>query len=82
MDHIFSVESTAGGLLSIERPESADERAAMRAELELLRNELKRLDDLTRSGGELLRYSGSNTGYTSDGAAAQTELTGSIVVRG
>ncbi len=85
-DHIFSVENAAGQLLTLEAPGSPEERDAMRAEMELLRNELKRLDDLSRTGEELCRgwerSLGMGGSYTSGGTFAAIEATGSIVVRG
>ncbi len=85
-DHIFSVETAAGKLLEMETPGNSEERAAMRAEMELLRNELKRLDDLSRTGAEYCRgwerTLGMGDTYTSDGLSVGTESLGSIVIRG
>ena len=85
-DHIFSVETAAGKLMGIEAPESPEERAAMRLEMELLRNELKRLDDLSRTGAEYCRGWERSLGlgdtYTADGSSVGTEAIGSIVIRG
>lgn len=81
-EHIFSVEKAASLLPGLERPSNADERAAMRAELELLRNELRRLDDLSRSGQDFCRVFGANESYSPDGTFAETGALGSIVVRG
>ena len=85
-DHIFSLEKAAGHLLTFERPENPEERAAMRTELEMLRNELKRVDDLSRTGEDFCREWGQTLGvggdYTADGTPSEIDAVGSIVLRG
>lgn len=84
--HIYSVEKAAGQMLDLQAPHDETERAAMRAELELLRNELRRLDDVSREGlaycHDWSRTLGADGGYTPGGTLVEIEAMGSVVVRG
>lgn len=85
-EHIYSVEKAAGQMLDLHAPHDDEERAAMRAELELLRNELRRLDEVSRTGLEYCRgwgrTLGADGGYTPGGTLVEVETMGSMVVRG
>lgn len=85
-DRIYAVEKTAGHMLDIQPPRNEEDRAAMQAELELLRNELQRLDEVSRVGlgycRDWSRALGADGGYTPGGTLVEVEAMGSMVVRG